>query len=256
MRLAASWIFISVWILGLSVAPAGAATRQELKGVSQPSPPSIGVLPVISCTTSYGAGSPPSPFVPHELPTTSSIHGLSFYSNGRITVLGPTGWACGALVAADGGQRLDVYPPGQPDYSTQLAPKGAELVEVQVDYTGHVPGVALVCDLFPDSAGVSVAKESGYPCQKPASEKSTQLTPDVVVFTDAPGVKGSGTASGGSLTSMGAAVYPQLSFGSTASVNVSLLSCTLPKTDASLCRAIEGDYLVRNPPIYIPQSTG
>ncbi len=128
-------------------------------------------------------------------------------------------------------------------------------MEVQADYTGHVPGVALVCDLFPNSAGVSVAKESSYPCQKPASEKSTQLTPDVVAFTDAPGVKGSGTASGGSLTSMGAAVYPQLSSGSTGSVNVSLLSCTLPNMDASLCRAIEGDYLVRNPPTYIPQST-
>ncbi len=186
----------------------------------------------------------------------SPINGLSFYSNGRITVLGPTGWACGALVAADGGQRLDVYPPGKLDYSTQLAPKGAELVEVQLDYTGHVPGVALVCDLFPNSAGVSVAKESSYPCQKPASEKRSQLTPDVVAFSDAPGVKGSGTASGGSLTSIGAAVYPQLSFGSTDSVNVSLLSCTLPKTDTTLCRAIEGDYLVRNPPTYLPQGTG
>ena len=129
-------------------------------------------------------------------------------------------------------------------------------MEVQVDYTGHVPGIALVCDLFPNSAGVSAAKESSYPCQKPASEKSTQLTPDVVAFTDAPGVKGSGTGSGGSLTSMGAAVYPQLSFGSTDSVDVSLLSCTLPKTDRSSCTSIEGDYLVRNPPTYIPQSTG
>ncbi len=256
MRRATSWVFLSVLILGLSGSPAGGAARPDKKGVSQPSPPAIGVLPVITCTTSYGAGSPPRPFVPHELPTTSSIHGLSFYSNGRITVMGPTGWACSALVAADGGQKLDVYPPGKPDYSTQPAPKGAELVEVEVDYTGHVPGVALVCGLFPNSAGASVAKESSYRCQKPASEKSTQLTPDVVAFTDAPGVKGSGTGSGGSLSSLGAAVYPQLSFGSTDSVNVSLLSCTLPTKDASLCRAIEGDYLVRNPPTYIPPYAG
>jgi hypothetical protein len=255
MKRAAALILGSSLILGLSVAPVDAATRRDVKR-PQSSPPAVAAVPVISCNTSYGAGSPPSPFVPHQLPTTSSVAGLSFYSNGRITVLGPSGWACGALVAADGGQRLDVYPPGKPDYSTQLAPKGAELVEVQVDYTGHVPGVALVCTLFPNSAGVAVAKESSYPCQKPASEKGTQLTSDVVTFVDAPGVKGSGTGSGGSLLSTGAAVYPQLSFGSTDSVNVSLLSCTLPKKDASLCKAIQGDYLVRNPPIYVPQSSG
>jgi len=129
-------------------------------------------------------------------------------------------------------------------------------VEVRADYTGHVPGVALVCDLFPNSARVSLAKESSYPCHKPPGEKTTQLTSDVVTFMDAPGVRGSGTASGGHLASTGAAVYPQLSAGSADSVNVSLPSCTLPKRAASLCEAIEGDYLVRNPPTYIPQSTG
>jgi hypothetical protein len=100
-----------------------------------------------------------------------------------------------------------------------------------------------------------VLKESGYRCQRAKNEKTERLTPDVVAFTDPPDVTGSGTGSGGSLTSVGAAVYPQLSPGSGASVNVSLLSCTLPRSDLSVCRAIEGDYLVRNAPVYVPQSS-
>lgn len=250
----ASWILLGVLSLGVGGTSAGAATRHELKGAVQ-AQPSLSVLPVVPCTTTYGAGSPPSPFVARKLPTTTSIPDLSFYSNGRITVLGPAGWTCGALVAADGGQRLDVYPPGKPDYSIMAAPKGAELIEIQVDYTGHGPGEALVCPLFPGSAVAPVLKESGYRCQKATKERTEQLTPDVVAFTDPPDVTGSGTGSGGSLTSVGAAVYPQLSGGSGASVNVSLLSCTLPRSDLSVCRAIEGDYLVRNAPLYIPQSS-
>ena len=99
---------------------AGASTRRT-DGIRTPV---ITVLPVISCPTSYGVQPPPSPFVPHELPTTSVVRGLSYYSNGRITVLGPAGWACGALVAADGGQKLDVYPPGKPDYRDEAGTQG------------------------------------------------------------------------------------------------------------------------------------
>jgi hypothetical protein len=42
------------------------------------------------------------------------------------------------------------------------------------------------------------------------------------------------------------AIYPQLAFGSDTSVNVSLLSCTLPKKSDTKCAAILGDFLVRN----------
>jgi hypothetical protein len=235
-----------------------ASSPAKTKHATPPSAPAIEVLPVISCNTTYGAGSPPSPFVARQLPTQSSMRGLSFYSNGRLTVLGPTGWACTALVAADGGQKLDVYPPGKPDYASELAPKGAELVEFQGEYTGHIPGAQLVCGLFPKSAAASEVQQDGLPgsqCQAPSGEKTTQLTPDVVAFSDPAGVSGTGTGSGGSLTSTGAAMYPQLAFGATDSVNVAVLSCTLPSKQASLCRAIEGDFLVRNPPTYIPTSS-
>ncbi len=243
---------VGVVIAGLSAGPlvAGASTR----GGTQPQAPAIAELPVVSCVTSYGVAPSGIPFVARQLPTTSSVHGLSFYSNGRITVLGPVGWACGALVAADGGQKLDVYPQGKPDSSTSLAPKGAALVEVDADYTGHLPGSQLVCALFPRSAGAAAVRSSGLPCPSTRGQTSIQLTPDVVAFSDPPGVTGSGTGSGGTLSSVGAAVYPQLGFGPTDSVDVALLSCTLPKRISSLCPAIEGDFLVRNAPTFVPSS--
>jgi len=51
-------------------------------------------------------------------------------------------------------------------------------------------------------------------------------------------------------------VYPQLSSASASadSVTVARLSCTLPKKRAALCAAIEGDFVVRNPPAYVPQA--
>jgi hypothetical protein len=176
-----------------------------------------------------------------------------------LTVLAPSGWVCTGLVAGDGGQKLDVYPPGKPNYATQLAPKGAELVEIQGEYTGHLPGAQLVCGFFPASAAASEVQQSGLPgpsCQVPSGEKTTPLTPDVVAFTDPVRVTGTGAGSGGSLTTMGAVVYPQLSSSATDSVNVAVLSCTLPAKEAKLCRAIEGDFLVRNPPTYVPQNSG
>ena len=252
-------VCLAALVIAISSPAASAASQPKTKHTTQPSAPSISELPVISCTTSYGAGSPPAPFVAHRLPSTSSTRGVSFYSNGRLTVLAPSGWACTGLVAGDGGQKLDVYPPGKPDYATQLAPKGAELVEIQGEYTGHLPGAQLVCGLFPESAAASDVQQSGLSgpsCQVPSGEKTRPLTPDVVSYTDPARVTGTGTGSGGSLTSIGAVVYPQLSSGAADSVNVAVLSCTLPAKETNLCRAIEGDFLVRNPPTYVPQNSG
>ena len=255
MAVLALMVASSLWA-GVASASAYRTAKKPPTIRSQISAPAITVLPVISCTTSYGAGGGSGPFVPHQLPTTSGVHGLSFYSNGLITVIGPAGWACGALVAADGGQRLDVYPPGKPDYSVTIAPKGAALIEVDADYTGHLPGAGEVCALFPHSAAAAAVRQGDLPCPTSAGETTSSLTDDVVKFTDRPGVVGTGAASGGSLASTGAAVYPQLPFDSNASVDISLLSCTLPSKMASLCSAIQGDFLVRNPPTYAGEQSG
>ncbi len=130
---------VLVAVVLTSAAGASAATRSSSKSSSSVTP-TVTALPVISCPTAVGAGTSPHPFVATQLPTTSPGRRLTFYSNGLITVLGPAGWACGALVAADGGQKLDVYPKGSPDYSTSVVPKGAALIEVTGEYTGHLPG--------------------------------------------------------------------------------------------------------------------
>ena len=247
-------VIVVVTVLSVSVGASGAdetASSRDVKATGSP----LRVLPVVSCPTSYGAGNGSGPFVPLQLPTTTSTRGLRFYSNGLITVLGPRGWACGALVAADGGQSLAVYPPGKPDYSTHPAPKGAAVIEVLDDYTGHLPGAEVVCALFPRSAAALEVRTGGLPCQVPAGERTTAVTADVVRFTDPANITGSGAASGGRLTSSGAAVYPQVRSASS-SVDVSKLSCTLPTKSASLCSGVLDDYLVRNPPSYPGMPSG
>ena len=254
MRRAFALGFLVVLVTALSALPAEASKRPTVKHPVQSSAPSMGELPVISCTTTYGAPPNGTPFVAHQLATTTAVRGLSYYSNGQITILGPAGWACSALVAGDGGQALAVYAPGKPDYTAVPIPKGTPIVEVFADYTGHIPGADLVCGFFPDSAAASFVASGGMPCPSPpAGQKTATLTADVATFNDPAGVTGAGSGSGGALPSIGAVVYPQLAYGATDSVDVSVLSCTLPAKEASLCQAIEGDFLVRNPPTYIPQ---
>lgn len=206
------------------------------------------VLPVVACPTTYGVSTGAHPFVAHQLPDDGVPEGVSFYSNGLLTVLAPTGWACSALVAADGSQVLDVYPKGQPDLSTHQIAPGTPVVQVVGDYTGHGPGAELICPLFPHSPAATFMGGSP-PCPAvPSGESVSLLTNDVVVFRDPPGVRGTGAGSGGALASTGAAVYPQV--GSRVSVDVRLLSCTLPANQAQFCAPIQADFLVRNPPSY------
>jgi len=247
-RAAAVAVMVGLTLSLLDLATAGAASAKSDR--IKASSTVVAVLPVVSCSTSYGVGSGSNPYVPRQLPAATSVRGLSFYSNGLITVLGPAGWTCGALVAADGGQRLDVYPPGQPDYATHEAPKGAALVQVDRDYTGHGPGAEDVCALFPHSGAASFVNSSGLPCPTPpARESHVQLTDDVLTFSDPSGVAGTGAGSGGTLVSMGAVVYPQVGSGA-ASVNIALLSCSLPRRYSSVCDAVRSDFLIRNPPSY------
>lgn len=206
------------------------------------------VVPVVACPTTYGVSTGSHPFVPRKLPTSVATAGLSFYSNGLLTVLAPAGWTCTALVAADGGEVLDAYPTGQADLSTHQIPPGTPVVQIIGEYTGHGPGAELVCPLFPSSPAATFMGGSP-PCPAaPPGETTSRLTDDVVVFADPPGVRGTGAGSGASLASSGAAVYPQV--GSSASVDVRAFSCTVPAALSPLCTEILADFLARNPPTY------
>lgn len=212
--------------------------------------PFVTTLPVVACPTTYGAGTR-HPFVAQQLPAVGGTNGLSFYSNGLLTLLAPAGWTCRALVAADGGERLDAYPPGGPDLSTTPAAPGTELVQIDGEWTGHGPGALFICPLFPSSPAATFMHGSP-PCpQAPPGQMVTPITADVVGFRDPAGTKGTGAGSGGSLVSRGAALYPQVGSPEPAGgVNVYVLSCTLGATRSHLCPAIEADFLVRYAPSY------
>jgi hypothetical protein len=230
--------------------PSTTAAARHVTVTTTATQPTTTVLPVVDCPTSYADGNNSHPFVASRLPAATGLPGLSFYSNGLLTVLGPRGWTCSALVAGDGGQVLDVYlsGTGQSNLATAQITPGTEAIQLDGDYTGHGPGAFLVCSLFPNSAAAHFY-DGDPPCPAaPANELDTQLTPDIVTFVDPAGVKGTGAGSGGSLTSLGAVVYPQVH--SAASVNVAVLSCTLPATLAAVCHAIQADFLVREAPAF------
>ena len=96
-----------------------------------------------------------------------------------MTVLGPSGWACSAILAGDGGEVLDVYPPGWPDYTATLVPKGTAVIQIVHQYTGHLPGAETVCALFPNSAAATEVQTGQMPCPAPTGEQSSTLTPDI-----------------------------------------------------------------------------
>lgn len=246
VRLLVVVLVVGAVVLAGCASPKVSVTPKTAAATKMAAAPKISVLPVVSCPTVYGAGSSPHPFLPRQLPTFASAGGVRFYSNGLLTVLGPAGWTCDALVAADGGQRLDVYPPGRANLSTEEVAPGTPVVELDGDYTGHGPGALLICPLFPKSPAATFLT-GGLPCPTPpAGQLHTQLTADVVTFRDPPGVRGTAAGSGGQLSSSGAAVYPQVGAKEPpGGVDVELLSCTLPKDLSGLCDQIEADFFVR-----------
>ncbi len=227
---------------------AGAAKTSELHATPAPA---FTVLRVVSCPTTFGGGPIAHRFIPKTLPADGNLHGVSLYTNGLLTVMGPSGWVCNGLVAGDGGENLVVAAPGSANASTSGGTlPGQAAVEFDAEYTGHLPGAQFICPLFPDSAAAAFADSGGLKCgTSPDREHLDHLTKDIVTFSDPAGVRGTGAGSGGKLTSVGMAIYPQLA-PSPESINVFELSCTLPKKLAADCSDIEADFMVRNAPVY------
>jgi hypothetical protein len=213
----------------------------------------IATLPVVPCNTTFGVEQT-EPWFPRRLAVSipsPQRRSLSFYSNGFITLLGPRGWACSALVAGDGGQALGVYPPGNPDPTMELPRAGSELVLAETDYTGHGPGEQLVCGLFPNSeahASMQQARMLSECASPPAGETDSHLTSDIVLFDDPPGVHGSSAGSGGALSGHGVLVYPQSPSASPSGANVAKFSCTLSRPAQNLCPTLIGDFVARSYP--------
>ena len=231
----ASVVVLAALVLG----PAALASAS--RGVGVP-------IPVVACVARSGVGTASQPPIPAQLSAAVTLRRaarLRFYSDGYMVVLAPSGWTCTGLEAADGGQSLSVVPAGESDpLGPAAVPAGAAAVTARFDYTGHGPGAALVCGLFPASVAARFADQTGGCTKVPAREVVRRPSRDVATFLDPPGVTGSGEPSGGTNPASGAVVFPQLT-PEPGSVNVAKVTCTAAKPLAALCPAIITDFVTR-----------
>lgn len=206
-------------------------------------------VPVVACRAELGAPGAAPPRSPAKLAiavNTSDANRVRFYSDGFVTVLGPKGWSCAGLEAADGGQSLSVFPAGQGDPTKGgTLPAGAAAVTALLDYTGHGPGAELVCGLFPGTRAATLAGETGGCPPVPSREQVTRPTADVATFVDPAGVKGSGVPSGAKNTAVGVVLFPQLN-PEPGSVNVAKLTCTSPTSLSPVCDLVVADFVARD----------
>lgn len=211
----------------------------------------VPVVPVTVCTTVFGTSGESAPWVPSRLPLSlprRTAARLAFYSNGFVTVLGPRGWSCAGVEAANGGRSLSVFAPGRADpLATDRPAPDAAGVTVLVDYTGHGPGAQLVCSLFPQTRAAALARGIVDCPAPPRREQLERPTPDVASFLDPPGVAGTGVPSGTRNPASGVVIFPQLN-PEPSSVPVAKATCSLPPAASSLCPTIVADFLTRSLP--------
>jgi hypothetical protein len=206
-------------------------------------PPATPMLPSVDCPTAYGTTNPGSPRPVTLLPTPPDVTGsFASYTDAlhNIAVLGPAGWNCHAIDAADGNVSIMVTPPGvasdtmsQPFIRDTRQGIHAFLASAG---TGSVPD--LVCTVMPDLVG---AAESGRPCpHAPATEVIIRDNPVAAEFYDPPGVVGDGAPSGGSYQAAGRVLdNPAQANEPQGAASV---TCTLPQPDALLCDAVIGEF--------------
>ncbi|HEV3449646.1 MAG TPA: hypothetical protein VG869_00440 [Acidimicrobiia bacterium] len=207
--------------------------------------------PVVTCAAvAGGEGSAPPP-IPRSLPvrlTDRAAARVRAYSDGFVTVIAPRGWLCAGLSAADGGQSLSVFPPGQPNpLGAGRLPAHAAGVTAIREYTGHGPGAQLVCALFPGTRAARLGAETGGCTPSPRHESVHRPRRGVATFLDPPGVRGSGEPSGADNRAYGAVVYPRLS-PEPDSVDVAKVTCTLSGPTEALCPSIVDDFVTRTEP--------
>ena len=200
-----------------------------------PTTPTLEALPVVECPTTYGIANPPSDAVKSVTVPSDVASSLANYTDQShyMSVVGPRGWHCSALDAADGNEGLFIAPPG-----TSVTEPIAYTKDLREGIAASSGGGAqmpywLTCDAMPD-LGVT----GDLPCPKiPAGERFTRVDHTTADFIDPPGVAGIGTPSGGRYTALGQIRYsppPIPSMGDDAAQ----ITCTLPTSDASLCQII------------------
>ena len=215
-------------VLILLIAGAAASTASGAATVA---------IPVVRCPTVFGIAGhhrrvPATVAVSAAGPT----HGLLAYTNTEIFLIGPRGFRCAGIVAADGGTEVIAWAPGR-------AKPGL-----------HSHGVGLTLNLDPACAGcraddacpffTAFARQLGFPCTAgiPSGEIHGHVGPDVATFEDPPGVAGSGWPSGGPFAANG---IVGLRGSPAADALVYRSTCTLPAADHAICTESLNDVISR-----------
>jgi hypothetical protein len=228
----------------LSPAPAPSAsssvqpTSPSAIASATPTALTLVALPVVECPTQYGIANPGPPGAVKSVTVSGDVaSSLANYTDGLhyMSVVGPRGWHCSAIDAADGNAFLFIAPPGASStpVGTGYRRDTREGIGATSGGSAQIP-FEFTCAAMPD-LGVSGGIEQ---CTKvPAGEQFTRINHTTADFIDPPGVAGIGTPSGGRYTARGQIRYsppPIPTMGDGAAE----VTCTLPASDASLCQTI------------------
>jgi hypothetical protein len=149
-----------------------------------------------------------------------------FYANQALAVLAPAGWKCKGAVGADGSGYIAV------------TAAGGQTIEGREGSVCAACNFEIACPLFPQARALQ--PELGCPSTPPNAERIYQLSKIAIAFEDPPGVRGTGTPSGGRNPANGVVIYsagpPDQAFEET---------CTLPNSAHRECASVLNDFVAR-----------
>jgi hypothetical protein len=207
-------------------------------------------LAEVVCPTTYGVpttGTPGLPSTVAESIPSDLVGRIAVYTDaqGQMQILAPTGWACSAVLAADGSSDVAAYPVGQPDPTTSGTTRdtGEQVVGSQASVCASC-NYAQTTPVFPAAAhrcAVDYAGDASL-CPGPyAGESVDPVGSGIVGFLDPPGVRGSGAGSGGEFPANGVVTYHPSASGSEPSY---IETCTLPDSQHPLCTAALDEFVL------------
>jgi hypothetical protein len=162
-------------------------------------------------------------------------------SYGSIRILAPNGWKCEVSIDVDGGAVFEIYPPwensprffGSQSWSRRASKRQG--VTLFAEPACAVCKLSIACPYF---ASARTEIERGYPpsiagrCRPPQGELVTQLSASVVRAVDPPDVVGANWPTGGPYTAISDIAWS----GKYGGIDgASILTCTLPSRDETLC---------------------
>lgn len=193
-------------------------------------PGGFAVLKTRRCPTESTVGQPYDP-PPKEMVApipAAAAGGLSIYvSTFGARLVGPEDWECAAAMGVDGGQLIGVVPPGSARQAW-VSGRGDAAVTARIESACAGCIASMICAFFPKASVVEIYGDCPGASER---ERVDWASPSTAIFTDPPGVEGTGVGSGGALPSVGVVSYNRWS-------GARRVSCTVPTELAPYCGAM------------------